>query len=150
MKNFWKFAPWITRLLLLPPSFIFTTVGIRGLAHLTSDLAARGVAFTSGLGITTGHIGFGAFPLACALFVIGCLFSERLLPVALAFVATLDSVILVVRVISMRATGSSAENMRIVIAEIILLILVAAGSLIELARRRVAASPSISTPDLAP
>lgn len=145
MNNSWKLSQWITRLLLVPPALIFTLVGIRGLTHLTSDLGARGIAFTSGLGITTGQVGFGAFPLACALFLIGCLFSERLLPVALAFVGTLDSVVLAVRVISMRANNSTAGNMRIVVAEIILLALVAAGSLIELARRRAntpAASPA--------
>lgn len=142
MKRFWRLAPWITRLILGLPTALFAAIGIRYLVHVTA-VGVRGIAFTSGMGLTVGRVGFGAFPLACSLFLLGCLFSERRLLTALAFVATLDSVVLAVRIVSMFADSSIQENLGLVRAEVFLLALSAAGLLLELGRRRRAASSPI-------
>lgn len=139
MNRFWKLAPWITRLILALPTALFAAIGIRYLTNVTAA-GERGIAFTSGMGMTVGRVGFGAFPLACSLFLLGCLFSERRLLTALAFVATLDSVVLAVRIISMFADSSIQENMGLVEAEVFLLVLSAAGLLFEFGRRRRAAA----------
>jgi hypothetical protein len=136
MKKFWKLAPWITRLILLLPTALFLTIGIRNLSNVTEATGARGITFASGMGMTVGRVGFGGFPLACGLFVLGCLFSESWLLTALAFVATLDSVVLVVRIASMFADSSVAQNLGLVRAEIFLLLLAATGFAIEFGRRR--------------
>ena len=146
MNNFWKLSSWITRLILLLPTLLFTAIGIRYLAHVSSA-AERGIAFTSGFGTTVGRVGFGAFPLAFSLFLLGCLFSERRLLTGLAFVATLDSVVLVVRVISMFADSSVQQNLGLVRAEVFLLALTAAGLFLESGRRRRA--PSATAPVVA-
>jgi hypothetical protein len=62
---------------------------------------------------------------------------------ALAFVATLDSVVLVVRIVSMFADSSIRENLGLVRAEVCLLVLRAAGLLLELGQKRQAASSPI-------
>lgn len=136
MNNFWKVSPWLTRLLLLPPAAIFTLIGVRNLSDITSSAMARGIVFTSGFGTTVGRVGFGALPLACAIFVIACLFSERRLLTALGLVGILDSVVLLVRVVSMYVDHSVAENLGLVRAEIVLLSLVVAGVFLEYARKR--------------
>ena len=135
MNRFWKLSPWITRLILLLPTALFAVIGVRYLTNVTA-VAERGIAFTSGFGMTVGRVGFGAFPLAFSLFLLGCLFFERRLLTALAFVATLDSVVLVVRVASMFADSSVQQNMGLVRAEIFLLVLASVGLLLESARRR--------------
>lgn len=135
MNRFWKLSPWITRLFLLLPTALFASIGVRYLTNVTA-VTERGIAFTSGFGMTVGRVGFGAFPLAFSLFLLGCLFFERRLLTALAFVATLDSVVLVVRVASMFADSSVQQNMGLVRAEILLLALTSVGLLLEFARRR--------------
>jgi len=138
MTKFWKLAPWITRLILALPTALFAAIGIRYLVHVTA-VGTRGIAFTSGMGMTVGRVGFGAFPLAFSLFLLGCLFSERRLLTALAFLATLDSVVLAVRIVSMFADSSIRENLGLVRAEVFLLVLSAAGLLLEFGRKRRAA-----------
>ena len=117
--------------------------GIANRAVRVTAVGVRGIAFTSGMGMTVGRVGFGAFPLACSLFLLGCLFSERRLLTALAFVATLDSVVLAVRIVSMFADSSIQENLGLVRAEVFLLVLSAAGLLLELGRKRRAAGLAI-------
>ena len=146
MNRFWKLAAWVSRLILAFPTALFAAIGIRYLTNVAA-VSERGIAFTSGVGMTVGRVGFGAFPLACSLFLLGCLFSERRLLTALAFVATLDSVVLAVRIVSMFADSSIRENMGLVRAEVFLLVLSAAGLLFEFGRkRRVAGSPVAEIP----
>ncbi len=147
MNRFWKLAPWITRLILALPTALFAAIGIRYLTNVAA-VGERGIAFTSGMGMTVGRVGFGAFPLACSLFLLGCLFSERRLLTALAFVAILDSVVLAVRIISMFADYSIRENKGLVQAEVFLLVLSAAGLLFEFGRRRRAAA--LPVPEMQP
>jgi hypothetical protein len=136
MSAFRKIAPWISRLIMLVPILLFVALGVHFLFHVTAAAGARGIVFVSGMGMTVARIGFGAFPLGCGLFLLGCVFSERLLLTAFAFVATLDSVVLVVRIASMFSDSTVQQNIRLVRAEVLLLALTLAGVLIELARRR--------------
>jgi hypothetical protein len=136
MNRLTKAGPWLTRLILIFPVALFATIGIHNLCHLTTAAGARGIVFTSGMGTTVGRVGFGAFPLACSLFLVGCMFSERHLLTALTFVATLDSSVLIVRIASMFSDSSVRENAGLVRAEIFLLAFIGIGMLIELTRSR--------------
>lgn len=136
MKTFRKLAPWLTRLIVIFPTALFATIGIQNASHPATAAGARGIVFVSGMGMTVGRIGFGAFPLACGLFLLGCVVSERRLLTALAFVATLDSVVLLVRIAGMFADSSVQENMGLVRAEVLLLVLTGAGAVIERSRKR--------------
>jgi hypothetical protein len=136
MSTFQKVAPWITRLILMVPVALFAAISVHYISHVTTAAGARGIVFVSGMGMTVARVGFGAFPLACGLFLLGCIFFERRLLTALAFVATLDSVVLVVRIASMFADSSVQENMTLIKAEVFLLALTAVGIIIELTRRR--------------
>jgi hypothetical protein len=135
MNSFGRVAPWITRLIILLPITLLLALGIHFVSHVTAAAGARGIVFASGMGMTAARIGFGAFPLGCGLFLLGCVFSERRLLTALAFVATLDSVVLVIRIASMFSDSTVRQNMRLVGAEVLLLVLAVTGGLIELARK---------------
>jgi hypothetical protein len=152
MSKFWKVAPWVTRLILMFPALLFLRIGIHNLSNVTGVLGARGIAFTSGFGVTVGRVGFGGFPLACGLFLIGCLFFERYLLSALFLVATLDVVVLIVRVASMFADSSVRENIPLVGAELLLLSFTAVGIVIEsLGKRReltAGVAPTITNAEL--
>jgi hypothetical protein len=135
MQTFWKLAPWLTRVILLLPTVLFARIGIPHIFHPVETLAVRGISFTSGFGVTTARIGFGAFPLGFSLFLLGCLLSQRRLLVGLSLVATMDLVLLVVRVSGMMADGSVQQNLRLVEAEVIILIVMGFGIFLELSRR---------------
>ena len=135
MNKFWNFAPWLTRIILLPPTLIFALVASRYLTDPLHAGAAVGLAFSTPLALTIARVGFGAFPLGCALFTLSCLVSTRRLLTGLGFVATMISVALIVRVFGMLADGTVRENMRLVGAEVVLLVLLSVGLVLESARR---------------
>ena len=60
------------------PTVLFLRIGTRDLSNVTAVMGARGIAFTSGNGITVARLGFGAFPLACGLFLFGGICLQRL------------------------------------------------------------------------
>jgi hypothetical protein len=135
MEKFWKFSPWLTRLLLLPPTVIFTLIAVRYLSHPVTSAAAQGITLNPGLGVTIARVGFGGFPLASALFLAICLLSRSRLLTGLSFVWILDAVILTVRVIGMNMDSTAQANMKLVNAEIGLLFMTSVGLFLELGRR---------------
>ena len=52
MNKFWKIAPWLSRLILLPPTVIFSLIATRYLTHPVASAAAQGITFSSNLGLT--------------------------------------------------------------------------------------------------
>ncbi len=134
-ESFWKFSPWLMRLLLLPPTVIFTLIAARYLSHPVASAAAQGITLNPGLGVTIARVGLGGFPLASALFVATCLLSRQRLLIGLSFVWILDAVILTVRVIGMHLDSTVQANMKLVNAEIGLLFITSVGLFVELRRR---------------
>ena len=135
MDKFWKSSHWLTRLILLPPTLIFTLVAARHLAHPVAAAAAQGIMLSTPLGGTIARVGLGGFPFGCALFMATCLVSKRRLLTGLNFVAILVGAVFVVRVFAMTADATVQENMRLVNAEIGLLVVTGLGFLVELRRR---------------
>jgi hypothetical protein len=138
MEKLWRIAPWVTRLILLPPTLIFALIASRYIAHPVQTGASIGLSFDSALAVTITRVGFGAFPLGCSIFTLWCLISTRRLLTGLGFVATMISVVLIVRIFGIMVDGTTRENMRLVSAEVGLLILFMIGLLIEFGRRRIA------------
>jgi len=135
MEKLWKSAPWLTRLILLPPTVIFTLVASRYITHPVASAAAQGIVLPPGLGVTIARVGLGGFPLGCAIFLATCLFSRRRLLTGLTFVAILVGVILLVRIFGMTADSTVRENLKLVNAEIGLLVVIGVGLFLELGRR---------------
>ena len=136
MSNFWRNSQWVSRLILLVPSFIFAMIASRYLIDPVRAASAVGISFDTPLAMTIARVGFGGFPLACAIFTISCLFSARRILTGLSFVSVMMATVLVVRVGGMLADGTSRQNMRLVIAEIVFLALMQTGVFLELNRRR--------------
>ena len=135
MTKFWKFAPWLTRLMLLAPTAIFALIASRYLFDPIHAGAAVGLAFNTPMAITVARVGFGGFPLACSIFTLSCLVSTRRILTGLGFVALIMAVALIVRVSGMHVDGSVRDNMGLVRAESVMLVLFIIGVFIERARR---------------
>jgi hypothetical protein len=138
MEKLWRVAPWLTRIMLVPPTAIFTLIATRYLFHPVETGAEIGLAFNTPLAVTIVRVGFGALPLGCALFTLSCLLSKRRVLTGLGFVSTMIGAALAVRVFGMLADGTVAQNMKLVRAEIGLLVVMTVGILLELGRRRAA------------
>jgi hypothetical protein len=134
-SRFWKMTPWLIRISLLPPTVILALIGHRYIANPVGSAAAQGILLPPGLGVTIARVGLGGFPLACSIFVATCLFSTRRLLTGLSFVGILMTVILTVRIFGMRADSTVRENVKLVRAEIGLVLLTSAAFLVELKRR---------------
>ncbi len=136
MKQFSNFAPWINRLALAAATLIFTAIGMRYITDPVRASAATGVTLNSGLATTTTRIGFGALPLAFALFTFVCLLSRRRLLIGVSLVATVVTTAIVVRLYSIVADGRVPESARLFIPEAIILLLSLGGLRLEAARRK--------------
>lgn len=136
MKGPWKFSPWLTRLILLWPTLVFGLIATRYLVHPIKNAADVGISVVSPLGLTILRVGFGAFPLACFLFTLFCLVSARRILTGFIFVSTVISAALLVRVAGMLADGTTAESMRLVVAEIVMLVLLVFGATLQAGSQR--------------
>jgi hypothetical protein len=136
MKHFFRFAPWINRLVLGAATLIFTMIGVRHIADPVRASAAAGIVLNSGLAATTTRVGFGAFPLGFAIFSFACLLSTRRLRVGVSLVAIVITTAIVVRLFSIPTDGAAPESLRLFVPETIILLLSTGGLLLEAARLR--------------
>lgn len=135
MNKLWKLVPWITRLVLVPPTVVLSTIGACYLIHPVYSAALQGTTFCINLGLTTARILLGGFPLGFALFLAICLFSRRRVLVGLVFTSVLMGVVLLVRVCGVYGISTVAEYLKLVRVELVLLFLSGFGVLLELGRR---------------
>jgi hypothetical protein len=134
--GFWRAAPWLSRAALLPPIVIFMAISARYLADPVATSAALGVSLATPQAVTTTRIGFGAFPLAFALFLAGSLFATRRLLAGVSLALIVASVATVIRAVGISIDGTAAQSVRLLHAEVGLVAILLAGLAIELGRRR--------------
>ena len=142
MNKLTRFAPWISRLVLLGATFVFTMIGLRYITDPVHASAATGVTLTSALALTTTRVGSGAFPLGFAIFTFACLVSTQRLLVGVSLVATVIPTAIVVRIFGLLADGPAPDSTRLFIPEAVMLTLAAAGIVLERARRRNQPAPA--------
>jgi hypothetical protein len=135
VNTFWKFSPWISKVILLPPTAILTMVGVRNLAHPEVQAAERGIAFTNPLGATIYRVGFAGFPLGCAAFIAYCLRADQRTLTGLIFSALFNGVVLAVRVFGMAVDSTVQQSSALVKGEIVVVFISLLGVTIEIGRR---------------
>jgi hypothetical protein len=135
VNRFWKFSPWMSKAILLPPTAILTMVGVRNLAHPEEQAAERGIAFTNPLGATIYRVGFAGFPLGCAAFIAYCLRTNQRTLTGLIFAALFNGVVLAVRIFGMAADSTVQQSLPLVKGEIVVVIISLVGITIEIGRR---------------
>ncbi|HSP17673.1 MAG TPA: hypothetical protein VLV78_23210 [Thermoanaerobaculia bacterium] len=136
MKTLSRLAPILGRIPLVMATVIFTLISLRFISNPVHAAAATGISFTRPIGITVGRIGFGAFPLGCAIVTALCLISARRLLTGLAFVAIMLGVALLVRILGIAVDHTLAESLRVTVSEMVLLTLSIVGMVAVSARQR--------------
>jgi hypothetical protein len=135
MKNFWKAAPWLSRLIILAVAGLFTMISLKFVFDPREAAANSGIAIQSSVGYTNTRAGFGGFPLGFAAILVFCLFSSRRLLPALSSIATVAAVILAVRLYGAAQDATFAQSAHILIPEAVLLVISLLGVVLETKRR---------------
>jgi hypothetical protein len=135
MSAFWKWAPWVNRLIIFAVAGLFTTISLKFVFDPQSAAINSGVSIQSGVGYTNTRAGFGGFPLGFAVILFYCLFSSRRLLAALSFTATVAAVILLVRLYGAVADNTFKESAHLLVPETILLCVTLLGVFLETKRR---------------
>jgi hypothetical protein len=118
-----KGALWFSRIILALVAVILLLISEKYLFDTTAQSAARGIVLTSGLGMTIARVGFGAFPLACAIVVMACIASATRVRLGLWFVLMLFGTVLIVRLAGAIVDKSLSASVSLVIPEVVFIIL---------------------------
>jgi cytochrome b561 len=133
--TFWRYAPWLTRLILTAPTLLFILIGWSYLGQPLQTTAESGTLLGSPAAVTDTRA-MGAIFLALAALTLFALVSERRLLAGLFLVAIIDGFATAARVLGIVVDGAPPETMFKLVAELVLLTLCAIGILIEVRRRR--------------
>ena len=69
MSGFWKFSPWLSRLIILAVIALFAMISLKFVFDPQRAAADSGIAISPGLGFTNTRAGFGGFPLGFAFIL---------------------------------------------------------------------------------
>jgi hypothetical protein len=136
MNTFWRLSPWLIRLLLFTVTALFTLISTRYLLDPVGKAAADAITLGTVMAVSRLRVAFGAFPLAFAVILMGCLVSTKRLLTGLVLLATMIGVVTAVRLAGIVIDGSEAEALKLLRVEAIVLTLSVVSIFIELGRRR--------------
>jgi hypothetical protein len=111
------FALWLGRAIILAVTVLFTVIGLKFVLDPVHAAAGSGLSLASAVGYTNARAGIGGFPLGIAAILAFCLLSRRRHLMGLAFIVTVASVILAIRLYSVALDGTFAESLRIIAPE---------------------------------
>ena len=115
------------RLVLLFQGVVLTLIASRILLDPIGASAKVQIGLGSPLSIVVAQVGFGAFPLAAAIFVAVCALSAGTLTAGLIFVLILDLTALAVRLHAVLPAGGFAQHRGPLIGETMFSVLALAG-----------------------
>ena len=135
MINFWKVAPWLSRLIILAVAGLFTMISLKFVVNPQQAAENSGIIIRSAIGFTNTRAGFGGFPLGFAAILVFCLFSSRRLLAALSSIVTVATVILAVRLYGAVQDATFSQSAHLLIPETVLLVIALLGVVMETKRR---------------
>ena len=136
MSTFWRLVPWLTRLLLLAAAALFFMIGMKYLGNPVKHAAADSITLGSVMAISRMRVGFGGFPLALSIILLGCAISRARVLTGLVVLATTVAVVTAARLVGIAVDGPAKEAIHLLRVEVILLVLAVASVLLERAQRR--------------
>jgi hypothetical protein len=113
-----RVTKWFGGVIVFAATAILVMISQKFLFDSTAQAAARGITLSTPLGVTIARVGFGGFPLASAIITATSLFTGRIRR-GLWFIVILFGTVLAVRVVSAATNGSFAENVPLIIPEVV-------------------------------
>jgi hypothetical protein len=136
MPLFLRLVPWFSRLVLLAVTVLLGLISSKFIIDPVGAAAASDMTLGSQLAITNMRASFGAFPLGCAAVAFACLVFPGQRRSGLYLVAAVIGVVLAARVYGVLLDGTLAENIRVLMAEAVVLVLSTFAILGEARRER--------------
>jgi hypothetical protein len=68
---------WFNRVVLSAATLLMGMIGVRGLFDPIGSSAVHAITLGSADGVTVARVGFGGFPMAVAIILLGCVRTER-------------------------------------------------------------------------
>lgn len=130
-----KISPWLSRLFISAVAVLFTMISLKFIFDPQGAAANSGIILNPGVGFTNTRAGFGGFPLGVAAILVFCLFSTQRLVTALAYILTVATIILAVRLYGTVQDGTMAESIHLVIPEVAIVAISGLGIWMEMRRR---------------
>ena len=135
METFWRFAPWLSRLILLAVTLLFARLAWPALADPVQEATNHGISLGSAEAVSRIRIGFGAV-LASSMIALVCLISPRRILTGLYFVLIWVGVITVVRIIGVTSNGPNEFDLTVLRPEFVILALTIVSIFIERSKQR--------------
>lgn len=129
-------TPWLSRLIILFVAVLFTLISWRYLADPVAKAATDEIKLGSVMAVSRMRVGFGAFPLAFAVLLATCLFSEARILMGLVALSVVLGVVTVVRLSGILIDGPASEALKLLRVELIVWTISVAAIVVEVLRRR--------------
>jgi uncharacterized protein DUF4345 len=139
ISGFWRYAPWLVRLILALPTVLFIRIGIKYLADPLQVAAGSGMALNSPAAFTDTRV-VGTMFLGIAALTLFSIFSTRRLLAGLVLIATVIGFVTAGRLLGLLVDGAAPETVFKLTPEVVLLIASAVGILVELRRQQLSAA----------
>jgi hypothetical protein len=135
MSGWLRHSIWFSRFVLGVATLLFASIALRGLFDPVGSSAAHGITLDSPAGVTAARVGFGGFPLAFAIIVLGCVIAERRLLTGLGVLVVVAVVLTAVRLFGLVLDGAAPFTVRVLKPEIALVLASAVAFVLERRRR---------------
>jgi hypothetical protein len=126
---------WFNRVVLSAGTLLMGLIGVRGLFDPVGSSAQHAITLGSAAGVTVARVGFGGFPMAVAIILLGCVVADRRLLTGLAVLAVVAVVITAARVLGLALDGAASFTIRVLKPEFALIVASTTGFLLERRRR---------------
>src|SRR5262249_43614555 len=107
-----RLSSYFARTVLVLGATLLGTIALRAIVDPVGTAAHNQIFLRSDFAVTVQQVGFGAFPLAAALFALGSAFSRKSLAGGLTLVAALVLTAVLVRLYGILQHGGLALNLR--------------------------------------
>jgi hypothetical protein len=136
MTGFWRFTPWLNRLVLFLVTVLFSLIAFR---YITDPIGATSpfkISLGTPAAVTNMRV-VGAMFLGIAIVSLACLVSIKRHLAGLAVFVPIIVVVTAVRVFGFEVDGSDHATLQVLIPEVLLLLLSSLGLYLEFRRRRI-------------
>jgi hypothetical protein len=143
MSGWLRHSIWFGRFVLGAATLLFGAIALRGLFDPVGSSAVHEITLGAPAGVTVARVGFGGFPLAFAIILLGCVVAERRLLTGLGALVIVAIVLTAVRLFGLVRDGAAPFTVHVLKPEIALVVASAVAFVLERRRRRTAeAHPS--------
>jgi hypothetical protein len=136
MSGWVRHSIWFARFVLGGAALLFTAIALRGLFDPVGSSAVHEITLGSPAGVTVARVGFGAFPLAFAIILLGCVVAERRLLTGLAALVVVAIALTAARLLGLVLDGAAPFTVHVLKPEVGLIVASALALVLELERRR--------------